>query len=68
MVPVLMGKQNGIKPGDLCPQHLLPEVRPGIDHQYLPVRFYQDGGTKALVPGIIRSAAIAAAGDHRDPL
>ena len=68
MVPVLVCINDSIQTGDLLPQHLLPEIGPGIDHNGGCVILNQDRRPQPVVMGIIRPARVASTSDHRHPL
>ena len=75
MVLVLMGEQHGIELLDAGPQHLLPEIRTGVDHERpLPlwsvgaIDLEQGARAEALVPGILGRADPAVTRDDGHPL
>src|SRR5690606_16293788 len=53
MIAVLMGEENGIKPLNCVGQHLLPEIRPAVDHQIMTSYFHQNRDPKSLIFGIL---------------
>lgn len=68
VVLMLMCEQYGIKALDVLPEHLLPEIRAGVDDDRFPARLYQHRCPKPLVAGIGGTADLALAGNNRNTL
>ena len=49
MIAMGVCEDDGIKVGDIFPQHLLTKVRAGIDDKTLAIDLKVYGGTEALV-------------------
>ena len=64
MVLVHMGEKHCVKFLYPASEHLLPEIRTGIDYEPEPLIFYVCGGSESLVMEVIGAAYIAAASYH----
>ena len=63
MVPVVVGEENRVQMADTFPEHLLAEIRAGIDQDRPSGKFYEDGAAQAIVPRVLRPAHCAGAAD-----
>ncbi len=68
MVLVRVCIKYPIQRPDIFPQHLLPEVRAGIDHDAKPFVADMDRRPEPVVFRVSRPAYRAIAADHRNPL
>ena len=68
MIPVGMSQQNRIHVLHPGPQHLVAEIRPGINHYLNLIRAYQSRSPQSLVMTIRRLADRAMATDNRHAL
>jgi hypothetical protein len=64
MVAVSMGKDDSVDPLHLLTQHLLPEVRTGVDNKILIVDLNKNGGAQSLVTEVDGPAYFAHAANH----
>lgn len=64
VVLVHMGEKHGIEFLYPASEHLLPEIRAGIDYEPEPLIFYVCGGSESLVVEVIGAAYVAAASYH----
>ena len=67
MVFMGVGKDDSIQLPDVVSEHLVPEIRCGVDDQGGGRRLDEDAGAKSFVFFIGRSAHFTRAGDHRNP-
>ena len=66
VIGVAVREEDGVDAFDSGGQHLLPEVRRGVDHDRGAARHVDvDGRPQPLVARIRRSAHLAGAADHR---
>jgi hypothetical protein len=63
MIVVFVGEQNGIEVAYLCAQHLLAQIRTGIDENICVAVLKQGRGAQPFVPRINGSANLAFASD-----
>ena len=68
MVLVAVGQQDGIQVAHILAQHLLTEIRSGIDQDGQALVFYQGAGTQAFVAAVSGAANLTLAANHRDTL
>src|SRR5690606_38237935 len=68
MILMFMGRENGSEVTNVFPQHLLPEIRARIDHQFFTFYFYQNRGTQPFVFMVGGMAYITLTGDYRHAL
>lgn len=64
MIVVLVGKQDSIQMLNFSTQHLLAQIRPGIDENIGAVVCEQGGGPQPIVPGIVGAANDTATPDN----
>ena len=63
MVVVLVGQHDGLQSDDALPEHLLPEVRPGVNDHVAALVRQQQRGAQPLVTGVGGGAHFAVAAD-----
>ena len=66
MIFVVVREQDGVEVVNIRTQHLVAEVRSGIDQDGQAAVFDQRSGTQALIARVRRTADRAVAGNHRD--
>jgi hypothetical protein len=59
-----MRENNTVKPADVCPEHLLPEIGPGINHKTFGVCLKVNGTSESFIPVVEGLTNIAFAPDH----
>jgi hypothetical protein len=68
MVVVLMGKQYAFDVGYPCAQHLLAEIRPGVDDEMAVTAGQQRARPQPLVAWVAATTSVAFAGDNGNAL
>lgn len=68
VVFMVVGQEDGIEVADVFAEHLLPEIRPGIDQECLSFILDQGRAPQPLVSRIFRRTHFALASDHRNAL
>src|SRR5690606_31160725 len=64
VVAVRMGKEHCVETPDSLPQHLLPEVRPRINHKRLIFDFQKHRTAEPFVPVVDGAAHLTSAANH----
>ena len=68
MVFMVVGQEDSIKMRDLFTEHLLPEIRAGVDQEGLAQIADERRAAEAVVARVVGGAHFAVATDHRDAL